>query len=308
MTLIVTVNGPETIWLLADRRLSYGAAHPPRDDARKLMMLETTDGVAILGYAGLGATSQETEPSDWMSNVLRGRNISLEQSLDVLAGAAKDQIPGHIVNRIPGHSIVATSFVGEEPRLYTIDLAFSPDRKAFHFRYTRHFVGDPTAGFTSGNGRTPRTTVAGSGQVHLRRNQQWIRRLQSLANAHDRGRISPLAVSDYLAKINRNVQLGTTDGSVGPCCIVAWRYKKDGVHGGGGGQQFYTQTTRDRSSPSLPSITRGRDLTALIQAIAPQTTKHLQAMLSGEAPPEIDIDEISAKLAQLPDKPDENLR
>jgi len=48
VTLILTVNGPETIWLLADRRVSY-VGRPPKDDARKVMFLETNDGVAIVG-------------------------------------------------------------------------------------------------------------------------------------------------------------------------------------------------------------------------------------------------------------------
>lgn len=52
-----------------------------KDDARKVMIPETTDAVAILGYAGLGATALGTEPADWMSNVLRGQNLPLEQSL-----------------------------------------------------------------------------------------------------------------------------------------------------------------------------------------------------------------------------------
>ena len=47
MTLVVTVNGPETIWLLADRRLT-SRGRVLRDDARKVMFLETPDGVAIL--------------------------------------------------------------------------------------------------------------------------------------------------------------------------------------------------------------------------------------------------------------------
>jgi hypothetical protein len=49
------------------------------------MFLETTDDVAILGYAGLGATALGTKPADWMSAVLRGRNLPLEKSLEVLA-------------------------------------------------------------------------------------------------------------------------------------------------------------------------------------------------------------------------------
>ena len=80
MTLIVTVNGPEAIWLVADRRLT-GRRGPIRDDARKLMFLETDDGVAILGYAGLGATARGTEPADWMSAVLRGMGKSTSRLL-----------------------------------------------------------------------------------------------------------------------------------------------------------------------------------------------------------------------------------
>jgi len=92
MTLIVTVNSPETIWLMADRRLTANR-RLIKDDARKAMFLETTDGVAILGYTGLGATTRGTEPADWMSNVLRGRNWPLELSLGALADAAQRELP-----------------------------------------------------------------------------------------------------------------------------------------------------------------------------------------------------------------------
>ena len=109
VTLILTVNGPETIWILADRRLSYKGRRP-KDDARKVMFLVTTDGEAILGYAGLGATARGTEPADWMSAVLRGRNLPLEQSLGILANALKAQFPRHMGN-VPAHIVVISAFV-----------------------------------------------------------------------------------------------------------------------------------------------------------------------------------------------------
>lgn len=49
MTLILSIQGRESIWLLADRRLSFKGL-PPQDTARKIMFLDTTDGMAILGY------------------------------------------------------------------------------------------------------------------------------------------------------------------------------------------------------------------------------------------------------------------
>jgi hypothetical protein len=61
------------------------------------MFLETRDGVAILAYAGLGATATGVEPADWMSAVLRGRNWLLEPALAAVADALKREFPRHLV-------------------------------------------------------------------------------------------------------------------------------------------------------------------------------------------------------------------
>jgi hypothetical protein len=302
MTLVVTVTGRESIWLLADRRLSY-EARSPKEDGRKVMFLETTDGVAILGYAGLGATALGTEPADWMSAVLRGRNLPLEQSLGVLAEAIKKQLPQHLVQMSrdysAAHTVVATAFVGNEPRLYTIDLAFTPDRKSYHFGYRRHLANKPT----SATARPPRLAIGGSGSLYLyRRDQKWQRRLLRLVGASERGRVSPYAVADHLASLNNEVH--SHDKSVGPRCIVAWRHRKEGIHGGGGAHQFYTGTTRDTSSLGLPTISHGMDLQALVSVFMP----HMSTMVPGEPPKDLDVDELNKELGRLPDKPDENLR
>jgi hypothetical protein len=303
VTLVLTANGPDSIWLLADRRLSY-EGRSPKDDARKVMFLETTDGVAILGYAGLGATVLGTEPADWMSAVLRGRNFPLEQSLEALAEAMKKQLPAHMLDLPtsggPAHIVIVPAFLGKEPKLYTIDLAFTPDRKSSAFRFRRH-VGDKLA-------TPPRVGLAGSGGLYLARDKKWIRGLLCVIRASDRGRVSRLAVADHLARLNYGVHLGIRDESVGPRCIVAWRVRKGGAHNGGGGHQFYSDTTRDASSPSLPNIMNGMDVQALTSIIMPRWTKMFEAVLAGQTAKELNKDEINAELARLPDKPDENLR
>ena len=63
VTLIVAVTSPESIWMVGDRRISFPSG-PPKDDGYKIMALETTDGVALLGYAGLGLTGRGTQPAD----------------------------------------------------------------------------------------------------------------------------------------------------------------------------------------------------------------------------------------------------
>jgi len=307
VTLIVTVNGPESIWLLADRRLSFDGSRKPRDDAIKILALETTDGVALLGYAGLGLTARETEPSDWMSGVLRGRNFPMEQSLRVLAKAAKAQLPRHMI-QIPGkgwlsHNIVVTSFVCEKANFYTIDLSISPNRDKFPFRHTRH---------VSDIGKTPRLSVAGSGGALLAsefqaENKKWIRELLCIIRAHDRGQVSPHAVSDNLAKLNHEVHQSMVDQTVGPNCIVAWRNKKSGAHNGGGAHQFYTGTTRDKDNPSLPSIGCGIDISALAEITAPITIELFERLRSGESNSELDTGKLDTEVARLKTEPDEKL-
>ena len=126
MTLIVAAHGTRVTAAAADRRLSGNGR--TKDDARKLMFLETTDGIAILGYAGLGATAHGTEPADWMSAVLRGRNLPLEQCLAALANAMKERMPSHLTRLPPGpaaHNVVVPAFLGETAKLYAISIVFS---------------------------------------------------------------------------------------------------------------------------------------------------------------------------------------
>jgi hypothetical protein len=266
MTLILTAHTRESIWMLADRRLKY-VGRSPKEDARKMMFLDTADGTAILGYAGLGATARGTEPSDWMSAALRGQHFSLENSLGVLADAMKRQFPRHLLC-LPraystAHNILVPSFVNGELRLYTIGLEFAPDRRAYRFRYTR-LVRNLSA---DRHQRTPPLGAVGSGEACLRRDKRWRRELLRLIRACDLKRVSPQTVADHLATINWFAHRNTADGTVGPRCIVAWRHNSAGVHKGGGGQQYYTGVEREVESGMLPAIVRGLDMQAVAQAM-----------------------------------------
>jgi len=299
MTLIATVSGHDSIWMVADRRLTL-AGQPVKEDARKIMFLATSDnGEAILGYAGLGATRNGTEPADWMSAVLRGRNLPLEASLNVLLEATKKQLPQHLVllsDGAPAHNVMIPAFVGEQVRFYTIDAAVSRDGSAPWFRFTQWMT----------SGRTPRFSLAGSGARYLARNRAWSRKALRLVRAFDRKKISAESVAAYLSELNHEVHLNTKDGSVGPRCIVAWRCRR-GAHREGGGQTYFTGTTQDRSMPSLPTIANGMDISAIVNALKPIWVKHFVATRNG-GEQKLNDDEIKAQLAKVPDEPDETLR
>jgi hypothetical protein len=304
MTLIVSVLGRESIWMLADRRLSY-PRKLPKDDGRKLMFLETTDGQAILGYAGLGATALGTEPSDWMSAVFRGRNFTMEQSLSALTNALKKEFPPHMRGMPRGiaqHSIIVPALVADEPRFYAIDLQLAPDRKRATFRYVRLILDTPRP-------RTPRLAYGGSAFSYLHPNRKkWMRPLLRAVAAYERGQISDGAVANHLAELNDEAQLHIHDKTVGPRCIVAWRNSKGGSKGGGGGHRLYTNAIAEDDTVAIPMIANGIDVQALVKVIAPSTMKMLDAMLDDKPVPEVDQDEINAAVARLPYGPDEKLR
>jgi hypothetical protein len=303
MTLVLSLLGPESVWTVADRRLT-DKGEVKREDARKIMFLETTDGVAILAYAGLGATVQRTEPADWMSRVLRGRNWPLEQSLVALADALKRELPPHLadlpVKAGPSHHVLISGFVNDEPRTYSIELLLSPDTKQANFRHTRWLASTEQG--------PPRFCVAGSGAVILAGEKPWRRELLRLVKAYDHGRITALKVADAFAATNHRVSVKLTDGTVGPRCIVAWRNRKTGVHKGGGGHQTYTRTVRDGNILSLPTIATGIDVDALVEATTPHMLKQLASLGTGKPAALLDIAALDAALAKLPDKPDERLR
>lgn len=97
MTLVLSVHGRDSLWVLVDRRLSYADGRLPIDDAMKVMHLETDDGTGLLAYAGLGATPRGTQPSEWMSAVLRGRGgLTFEGALGALSDAANRELPKHL--------------------------------------------------------------------------------------------------------------------------------------------------------------------------------------------------------------------
>ena len=306
MTLVVAATSPESIWMLVDRRLSY-SGRPPKDDAQKLMTLETTDGIAVLGYAGLGATGLGTEPAHWMSAVLRGRkNLTLEQSLGILSDAMKRQLPKHMVHMPvsggPAHSTIIPAFLGNEVRLYSIDMVFSPDRTQYKFRYTRHVTSLTTP-------RTPRLGIGGSGAFYLIQNKKWKRSLLRVLRAADRRQVTPNVVADHLAALNYEVHQHLSDKSVGPRCIVAWRHSKGSSFNGGGAHCYYTGTTRDANLPAVPTIGNGTDVSALADVLMPHFTKTLGPFFEArQQPGELDISALNQDLAQLPNKPDDNLR
>lgn len=299
MTLVLSVHGRDTLWMVVDRQLSF-RGQPLKDDAVKVANLETTDGVALLGYAGLGATARGTEPSEWMNAVLRGRGgLTLEQALGFLSVAARRELPKHIT-RIPGHAhdIIIPSFIKDVgARLYTIGNVIDPKTGEHTYRYTRLESGYPGS-------PPPRIGAGGTGGLYLDSDRGWTRPLLSLVKKHDSGKASDDLMADHLAALNYEVHR-QVPRTVGERCIVIWRRRRDPRREGpGGGHRFYTGLDRERDSGAIPTIVNGMDVRSIAEVLM-QQIEEAGGLLKQ---PEIDADETNRRLKQLPHEPDEKLR
>ena len=233
--------------------------------------------------------------------------MPMEQSLGAVADALRRQLPRHLrglPRSVPAaHNILAQCFIDGRPKLFSIDLGLSGDRRTQAFRYTRHIVGDPT----DPRARSPRIGLAGSGAPLLLRDRKWIRELLRLLRAYDRNAVSALQVADSLAALNYKVHLALTDGSVGPRCVVVWRNRRGSSHKAGSAHQFYDGRTRELNSPGIPTIGNGMDVHALTSLMLANMMEQMKGK-SHEQFAEIDFSKIHEGVEKLPDKPDENLR
>ncbi len=293
MTLVLTINGPNTIWMLTDTRLS--AEHrKPDDDGQKMVLFDGTDGRAMIGYAGLGRTTSGMEPSEWISNTLRGRLLSVEAALSVLAQELKVQLPNKL-GPITKHIVIATSIVDKEVRLYVI--------RTPTFKVEWLQVDDETK-------RAPRVLVEGSGAAALARNKRsWLRPLLGLVKQVDKERIRPETFAHRLSEINMLAHKKTINGTVGPNCHVAWIHR-DGSHEkvkwARASSIRFAETTKARGR-GLPNISSGADNRALLEMMVPHMDAYMKEKRRG-GDPVIDEDAIRKDYDSLPKRPDPKLR
>ena len=303
MTFVLCIATARSTWIVADTRLSGART---RDDGVKVLRLETVDGHALVGYAGLGTTARGVQPSDWMANVLRSRSHTVEESLSVIAEAAKAQIPRHLATfhkhgPIVEHHIIAAALVNGVPRVYSMGIAADIPGKRVGFWASRHINGPGTPHPFQDYQRDLRMCMAGTGSNVLQKPDApkgWRRALIRLVKARDRDALSADAVASHLANLcfmvhRHEMPENGRAKTVGDRCVVAWLET-----GKPGGHAMYKAGRREPGTPFIPTIVRGIDVLAPARAFFRMVEKHGmnidQAMLEEE-------------LRKLPDGPDERL-
>lgn len=283
MTLVIALIGKKSIWLATDRRLSNSLRQ--WDTAVKTIALAGIDGDALLGYAGLGATGRQVEPSTWMGDLLVGYGgLTVEQALGVIAEAMKVDMPSQL-RKMPGrkiHAVLAPSLIKGKPQLYSISIDLGHSDAESRFIFTRYVRSE------SGNS-DPRIGIAGSGANYLPPARLWYRDLFRLLIAHEKGQVSAEAIADKLASLINGVS--GKDKFVSSDCIVQWRSDT-------GGAQFYSHGARIDPDVQIPTVGNGMNVNAIVGAMLPFLQAGFAAARRGEIP-EIDTAGIQAELNKM---------
>ena len=187
MILLISVAGQRAVWLSADRRLSQDGV-PVKGDACKVMWLDTRDGQSILAYAGLGATGSGAELSEWMSRVLRGRDLPLGESLTALAEAMEQSSSathGRCAAEAPSRSRVGP---------WQFDGAFVHRPSVGR----SEIQGDGRQARKKNSGKPPIVKLEGSGARHVGSAQRVA--INKLMRAHERGDATDQEYHEILRK------------------------------------------------------------------------------------------------------------
>lgn len=306
MTLLIAMVSNESIWLVADRRLTVGK-RVVREDAIKQFRLSASDGDAMLAYAGLGATGAGREPSAWMSSVARGHWMTVEQYLNEISQAMRRRFPKHLVG-IKGaaeHQVYVPAIVGGRPRMYFIGLRLEGSPRRLMYKDARMMFQPAPGVFVDQQMR-----LAGSGASRVQNSKLWLGNLRRTVRAYEAGKVRGPVVADLFARLNYDVS--KLEPTVGPNCIVLWMGIPKGGAMGDQGAQFYSRTARVEPDRLVPMIIGGLDQGAWGEAWASVLRPFMETATDEEFNDPVINEKMSALAraagdAAAPLKPDDNL-
>jgi hypothetical protein len=292
MTFALVALGQKSIWAVADRMLTFEGN--TRRDAIKLAEFQADDGVAVIAYAGLGETAGGTQPSQWITNVLRGyKPITVEQGLALLAKATFENLAPRL-NDLPQHAgkshvFLIAAHIDKKPHLFTIEVEVDGAGVITHARHTR---------WVNARGVPHRIAVAGSGAACAMRERRLLRHVLTAIQAAEKGKARHHEVSELFAMVNRRVAANVS--SVSTECIVLWRI----IDEGGGAHRWFPEP--DGELEFIPTVGGGMPVHEIVSAILPTMQQHLENVSRGQEG-EIDPQLMQWLIDHIKDTPDNTL-
>ena len=303
MTLAIAVVTPRVACVAADRR--YSGVGALRDTlGTKLCRVDTSDSNGFMTYAGVGARAyqQPLEVSRWLTNVLRGYNRTLEQTLEHVRSAATRQ---GLLRLQAGHSFLYAGFRNGQPTIQMVTGQDGITMKQFARQRTLERHALQGSGFKRVNlnmgERSVATFAIGSGAPLMDQAMvlQGIRSARRLKHNYEEGGRLATVLSHVIRAVSK------LEPTVGPEVVCAWTYA-----GGGGSHVHYdSQGRRAGNGEGIPSVERGFPMSEMFELIAPMLFSQMNDLMAateaGIPIPQPDMSEVNEALRGLKRDPNE---
>jgi len=306
MTFAVVLSSRTAIWACADRQLTVRQSAPHSSKAGvKITCIETSDGMALLTYAGIGRV-HDTQVSRWVYRTLRGINMSLERSLEHVWSAGQRRLLGHARRAGTGHLFIASAIRDGKHYVYVIDLLKQDAPQVIRIEpRTRTNV---------------KIAIAGSGALVAQRYEtSRMRQLGRLVRQYERANISAAFIASQLAALNVTVSKRAReagDNTISAESVVIHRHPKSKTRPAG---RFWCFDDAGKpindSEAVVPTVACGfpvTDLGAMIMADLLRRMRTLPPNPTAEqfAKAELMPDDATLRAIgnAVPDTPDEQFR
>ncbi|MBT8413956.1 MAG: hypothetical protein KJO30_06440 [Boseongicola sp.] len=300
MTLALSLQTKDSVWLLTDHRLS-APGFAPVDTAVKATRLELSDGELLVGYAGIGLTPLGSQPSHWIASSFRGTKPAVNDAMYHLRNLALQEFPKHLrrVKRVEHrrHEFIASGFKDGRPVVYILRIFEMNGEFQALLNIAQMHHRDAKVGTT-----IP-FVMTGSAVSSIKvLNENTLREVLRYARYYNRSKVSSEVVARCFFQIGSAIYNDCKDGSISPNFLVMWQNNKTGRHlGGGGAFEFDRSGTITPLDGSIPTIAGGMDINAIHKALFPILEDLGNADEAAES-------RRNAALASIPTTPDSKFR
>jgi hypothetical protein len=304
MTFVVTTVSHRGIWQLTDHQLTCGI-DPSSDTSIKHVLVEGSDGKALLAYAGIGQVGT-TPISEWVRKVLRGRCRTIEQHLWVLKEAANKRLVPISRSRGIFHTFSVGAFKDGWPMFYLV----TNRRRRAGIEYVADFF--DWHGWKLGERRSTMViNLEGTGALAV--SPEEVRR--SISRVINRRAAKASLIRDVtaaLAHVNRSVSKDPQSWMHGQPTVSEHCVVTSLSNPTAGAVRTFCGWEKGRERPALQDIAGSFDVTALWEAIGPvviaDMERRLEQMQKGETADEpIDGDHLNTLLKQQDFEPTDKL-
>ena len=308
MTLVYAAQTKRSVWLMTDRRLSYGdSKRAPHDDGVKQCHIYTEDGIVMLGYAGLGKTSVGIQPSTWMAGIFNGLKGTVPEHLELLKLRMLEQLPKHF-KKIKSKEdvllqpVIAPAIVNGKTRIFVVQFsAYRAHKRNLGIvaipQYTNKLTGFKynCCDLATGSGQREPFKIGNS----------WRRELFNRLKLFDNAKVDGNYVAEHLNILNQ--YSASIHDDISEACDIC--FKSTNKTSGTYRFPLPNQQFDNCGQAMIPTVMASKNLGPIVNAFKPLLIAQAKTFINNDDTHlEIALEHLKLDLEKISENPEEKLK